>query len=40
MWRERDHERARMLLERANDIARRIERVCGAAFDESVAGAR
>lgn len=32
-WRERDRERARLLLERANDIARRIERVCGNASD-------
>ncbi|NUU25946.1 MAG: hypothetical protein HOV68_31255 [Streptomycetaceae bacterium] len=29
LWRERDRERARLLLERANDIARRIERACG-----------
>lgn len=28
-WRERDRERARLLLERAGDIARRMERVCG-----------
>ncbi|UGQ15190.1 hypothetical protein LO772_17420 [Yinghuangia sp. ASG 101] len=28
-WRERDRERARLLLERAGDIARRMERACG-----------
>lgn len=33
-WRERDRERARLLLERAGDIARRIERVCGNAVDQ------
>jgi hypothetical protein len=29
LWRERDRERARLLLERAHDIARRMERACG-----------
>ncbi|NUP30369.1 MAG: hypothetical protein HOU01_01460 [Streptomycetaceae bacterium] len=28
VWRERDRERARLLLERAGDIARRMERAC------------
>jgi len=28
-WRERDRERARLLLERAGDLARRMESACG-----------
>lgn len=36
LWRELDRERARLLLERANDIARRIERVCGNLSDDAV----
>lgn len=32
-WRERDRERARLLLERASDIARRMERACGHLTD-------
>lgn len=39
-WRERDHERARLLLERAGDIARRIERVCGNAADRPLPAGR
>lgn len=34
VWRDRDRERARLLLERANDIARRIERACGSLTEE------
>ncbi|MCF2526485.1 hypothetical protein [Yinghuangia soli] len=40
LWRERDRERARLLLERAGDIARRIERVCGNLADDQVTGKR
>ena len=29
LWRERDRERARLLLERAHAIARRLESACG-----------
>ncbi|HSA49862.1 MAG TPA: hypothetical protein VLH10_07095 [Yinghuangia sp.] len=32
-WRERDRERACLLLERVGDIARRMERACGHLVD-------
>ncbi|MDI2131879.1 hypothetical protein [Yinghuangia seranimata] len=38
VWAEGEQERARLLLARAGDIARRIERICGTLTQEPAGG--